>query len=168
MNRRKLLVLSVSILATLGVLVAFLPFALSLAPSDGAGEDLPRIDVSELLPGGFMTQNFPESGRAEARFYVLKDFDSSIYLYRVYLRENQVQLPNYNWWNWGPVCTNFGPELDNGNLKRDGVIKCHDEPELTASSWWIWAYDGTNISGERPNMEAPKFSLIGPHLVVGR
>jgi len=168
MNWRKPLVLSVTSLAVVGAILAIIPFALSLTPSESAGESLPRIDVSKLLPGSFITQNHPTVGKAEHRYYVLKDFESKIYLFHVYLSDNQVQLPYFNWWSSGSTCSNFGPEHENGALKIGGVIKCHDEDEYTASSWWAWTFEGQNISGERPDMETLKYSVVGPHIVVGR
>ena len=77
---------------------------------------------------------------------LLLDWNGDANVYLLPVVTEQVAMPD-NFWSAGYhyySCSEFRPELDeNSRIKKDGVIKCHDEsiPER-ATEYWLWNYDG--------------------------
>ena len=61
MLMRKILVTCSLFLLLSGASVSTIPFISSLGPSASAGAMLPRINISDLEPGGFNTFDYPSS-----------------------------------------------------------------------------------------------------------
>lgn len=168
MAKKKLLLSLVAALLLTGAIAASLPFIASLGPSDNAGTTLTRIDIADLEPGTFKSQDIPGLGTYYSRVYILNDYSSNIRVYGVRLRDNKVQLPDYQWWSWGQTCADFGPEHEGKVLRPNGVIKCHDSDMREWYRDWAWNYDGTSLSDQQLDMETPDWVLEGSKIVIGK
>lgn len=152
-----------------GLVGAVVPFVKSMNPSAAAGSALPHIDISSLKDGSFLVQKAPIRGYHSAQCLVIRDHDSKLYVYSVPVREGQVILPDVDWWHWGGLCSAFGPEMEGDSIKKNGVIRCHDEHQSEYSdAEWRWSYNGKNLGKYTSAMETPKYMVIGKYVVLDR
>ena len=79
-------------------------------------------------------------------------------------------MPDLTWFRWGGFCENFAPETENGKLKKNGVIKCHDPIHNDYDGWgkneWAWDYDGKNKGQYTSDMYKPKYIVKNNSIIL--
>lgn len=168
MDRKKLLIILVSTFALLGVFGASIPFFYSMKPPITAGQTLPHIDISELEPGEYLIHRDLSAGFLEFAYLILHDHGSAIRVFEIPLINDQVMLPDVHWFRWGALCTEFGPDMEEGLMRENGVIQCQDDEPPEWGDEWRWAYDGKNLGQYTDDMEVPRYQLEGPYVVIGK
>ncbi len=75
-------------------------------------------------------------------------------------------MPDLKWWQWGVLCSNFGPSIIDGKVDPASRFKCQD-PEQ--HEWWdqenVWDINGANLGRMTEDMEKIKFTIEGKYLV---
>ncbi|GAB2191634.1 hypothetical protein MAH1_32420 [Sessilibacter sp. MAH1] len=165
--RKKLLWSAVLIISFVGIGFLLSLFGGALNPPANAGENLPRINISALEPGGIITQDAGYEGWWNVRYIIFKNYNSEISVFVVPLREGLVDMPDLRWWRRGPKCKNFGPTIFNGKVVPNSHFKCHD-PEL--NEWLatenVWSLDGTNLGTLTDDMKKVKFKIKGNDILL--
>jgi hypothetical protein len=92
---------------------------------------------------------------------ITKDWDDSIYAYAVPSSErSEYMMPDITWYRPINTCKKFGPETENGKLKKRGTIKCFDDD---LSEWWkneyIWSYADENLGKHHGALPKPKYVI---------
>jgi hypothetical protein len=158
---RKAIARSVIGLLIIGATLTVVPFCSSLQPSARAGASLPRLNVASLQPGSFQIRPMSK----DFVFLLLKDYDSSLHLF--WLPRNyagRVLLPDRNPWS-GPECNNFGPDLTNGRMAPDGMLRCQD---IGADDWrtsYRWTYSGHRLGAGQSDLTSVRFKIEGSDIV---
>ena len=110
----------------------------SMQPSAKAKAERSQHDISNLDVGQFRYDAFGRGSAWGEKVLLIKDWDQRLYVYLVPTEDGKVPLPE-NWWWWGwHKCADFRPETNNnGFLKKNGVIRCHDRdtPEWGKDLW---------------------------------
>lgn len=146
MNQRKHLSIVLSGLVVIGIIMAAIPFIRSMNPSARAEAALPYIDISALSGGSYVVEKIGGKHYFEDSYLLLRDYDHQLYVYLLPIHDGKVLLPDIHWFRFGGLCEKFSPEIENGKLKKGGIIKCHDKLD---NNWWAhewrWSYDGKNL-----------------------
>ena len=131
---------------------------------------LPKIDISGLKDGDYLVQDDPKKGFFTAKYLVIRDYDSKLYVYTVPFRDGQTILPDLSWWRFGAVCDNFGPDMEGSKIKPSGLIQCqdHDRPDIQNSKEWQWSYSGNNQGEYTSDMEVPRYAIEGNYVILGK
>lgn len=121
----------------------------TLNPSEKAKADIPRVDISEIHAGQFLTMETPFSGVVSRKFNfgisVYKDMKGNVQVWTTPVNDGKVGMPDVFWWRPFYECSNFGPKIENGRVKEDSFIECRDldVPEGWKSEW-KWNLVGEN------------------------
>ena len=153
-------------LGAVGVCLAAIPFIGSLAPSASIEAKLPRIRVADLKPGEVVFLDAKPYGR---RVLVLKQYDQSLRVFGVPVKEGRVGMPDFHWWHPMYWCKDFGPEMTDGRFLPNSLITCHDSP-LPDGAWqtyWRWDLNGKSLSQFEDIPQATYVSEAGD-IVVGK
>lgn len=169
MNYRNVLTTTFSLLSLLGVLFPIIILFQSLGPSANAGSTLPRIDISGMQNGSYQIETQRYGYDYFRDIFVLKDFDSSLYVFDVVRGEPGYIMPDLTWRRWGGFCREFRPETKDSLLVQNGTFKCHDE-RITEwqSNQWKWTYQGLSVNGPHADMEQLNYVIEGNYVVVGK
>lgn len=158
-----------SITFFVGVAFAFYPFISYFGPAWNSGETLPHIKVSEMQAGTYRMHDDEHTGWYGTRYLIIKNFDNSFLVYWLPTYQNSIVMPDLRWYRWGGLCENFGPELVNGKIKKNGLIKCHDkEIEEYHINEWQWTLTGKKLGQWTDDMESMKSTVSGYYLILGK
>ena len=166
---RGILKISVAIFLIMALVLAAIPFVSSLNPSARAGETLQHILISDLEVGDFLVEDDLAKGYFKGRYLVIKDYEAKVHVYLVPIRENRFMLPVVRWWNWGALCEDFRPDIQNSKIKPGGIIQCHDSDFVEAQNpEWHWEYSGKNLGNYTEDMMTVPHKIEGPYVIVGK
>lgn len=169
MDRRSFLRLGTKILVLAGLLALILALLQSLLPSGEDDSLLPRFDISSLGPGEVTHFDGPANTPLSRRWIVLRLENGEVEVFSVPVRGGSVLLPDLHWWKPGYACRRFGPDMVQGRIAADAIIRCHDDdlpPRIAAES--RWALDGENLGEMTDDIPTPRFRVEGGQLVIGR
>lgn len=113
----------------------------------------------------------PMQGYFQSEYLVIHDYDEKLYVYRIPIQNKQISLPDITWMRWGGSCEKLEPDLNNDQIVANGFIRCQDKnrPDLEGNSnEWKWRYNGKNMGKYTSNMEVPKYTIEGNHVVIGK
>jgi hypothetical protein len=168
-TRRKQLLLTTVFVVALGGAFATVPFIGSLAPGPTAGKSLARIDIRHLAPGSFaVVDDRLEQAPYGTRFFVLKDFDGSLRVFAVPLKDGRTALPDVRWWRVAAWCDNFAPDSLDGRLTKSAVFSCKKaEPHWSEQNAreWRWDLHGKNLGKFTDDMPRGRYILQGNEVV---
>jgi len=109
----------------------------------------PRIDIATLRPGSFIEQELETS-----RVFVLRDFDSRIYVFTVPFWDGAYWLPQFDWSHPAIACADFGPDTTEGKMTEGGAFRCrlphYGEFFRREHSW---SYSGENLGYRTADMK---------------
>lgn len=150
---RKALLITVAVLCLLGLSVFMIALFSTLSPS-GNGKvegQLPRIDVSNLLPGHYSIYRVPELAYTtmnfENQFMVYRKLNGELRVWQVPTDNGKVGMPDLYWWRPFYRCENFGPTMINGLVDESQPMRCHDQ-KLPSEAWgerWQWDLNGNAL-----------------------
>ncbi len=158
MTGRKILVYSTSVIAVIGIIFFITPFIFSLEPSEAAKSSLFEVDISGLDTGDYIEVDDPYG----FKILILKDWANSFKAFMIPFdeKEKHYMLPDIRWLTPFVPCQNFGPEIIDGKLKKNGQIKCFDESLV---EWWKnefkWNYSGENLGSSVQDLPIPKYVI---------
>lgn len=139
----------------------------ALQPSERAKAQRSFYFIGDLETGDYRFEAFDRKTKWNDIVLVLRDWDGVIYAYLVPTNNGRIPMPD-RFWGWGWYdCEDFRPELDlNGKIKKDGVVKCHDNnPNINS---WEWSYNGSPRYKWLPVMYAPPVEIVGDKLFINR
>ncbi len=173
MTRKKLLINVTVVMLSLGFVLVMTPFIISLKPNLKAEALLPRIDLSDLVPGKYVIQKHPAYGNSYNGYQwgVLMYFknDGTFKIWDVPIGNGGVGMPDMHWYRPMFSCKDFGPSLTNGLIDESMPLKCHDDDIY---EWWkphlVWDIDGKNIKGEVDNLKPTRGHIEGNNFVFGK
>lgn len=145
---RSHLVLLFMVLLAAALLVASIPFFLSLSPSERSVAALPRVKVPTLLPGQFAFVDDPfATDQWPSRLMMLRQKTGELFVWSIPTYKGVMAMPDNHWWRADIPCPSFGPDFSSE------VIACSD-PNLHSSrrEAFRWHLDGKNISGHVDDM----------------
>ena len=151
------------IVAIIGLIIFAIPFVLSLNPTEKAKNSLLGLDIAELSGGDFW-----EVENDKFKILIIKDWSNTIYAYAVpYNKNGEYMMPDITWHRPINTCKKFGPEIENGKLRKSGTIKCFDDD---LSDWWrgeyIWSYSGENLGKHHGALPKPKYVISNNKLLI--
>lgn len=172
-SRRKILTISTLVTALVGVALSFVPFALSLQPSERADAALPRIDVSNISPGTYKLVTpedaFETFNGFKQSVYFLRTKDGNLRAWAVYARNGEVGMPDYHWWRTYFSCKEFGPDLKDGVIDEKSLIQCHDKDLYQGQvEYWRWQLNGKAVSQYVDDMQPANGVIEGEYFVLGK
>jgi len=92
------------------------------------------------------------------QWLILKHRDNSVSVYTIPIYKGKFMLPDLECFRLGGTCEDFRPEIEDGHLKKNGIVKCHDVAE---NQWyddeWRWSYGGKKA---RPIYGRPAISSL--------
>ena len=144
----------------------------SMSPSASAKAARSSHDISQLEPGDYLFEDLGRKNAWNAKVLIIKDWDSSLYVYLVPTENGKVPLPE-RWWGWaafGVYCKDFGPETDtNSKILKSGTIKCLDKPSENESfETWLWTYDGKSRGSWITELYRPKFEVVEQNVYINQ
>lgn len=167
MLKREQLSSLVKLFALLALLALSIPFIQSLLPSRSAGADLPHLYIGDMTGCSYQIVSSGIKSWVGKSWLIIKRQQGQFHLYSLPTDEGKVLLPDHSWQRYAGRCTNFHPELEYEQMKRNGVITCHDE-NMDGPQRWRWDYNGKSLATGTPDLLKQQFKLEGDHLVVGR
>jgi hypothetical protein len=172
MTQGRLLAWLLTGLGIVAVVLAALPFMASLQPSASAGAQLPRIDVSRLSPGHYMSADLPTEQVSGIRLLIIRGRDGALSVYRLPTSRGKVRLPDVTWFREGPECETFGSDSDGDVVRAESVIRCQDAALIDKypewSSEWRWSLGGKNLGTGTEDLPRAKYVLEGKSIVYGK
>lgn len=161
--------MATALLIALGLCFASVPFLFSLAPSEGAEDRLPHIDISALSSGRLLVVDAPAAKPFSRRFYVFRDPEGRLGVFVVPTKDSAVVLPDMHWWRMGALCNDFGPTLHDDEIASDSIITCRD---TTPPSWVHdesrWDLTGHNLGLATDDLIVPRHVVEGRVLIIGK
>jgi len=152
------------------VLVAFGVFVIVeyLSPSDRADSKRSRHDIGTLKIGSYRLDEFKRKSAWEEKVLIIHNWDKKILVYLLPSKDGKIELPD-RYWGYGiESCSEFGPESDQlGNIKKDGIIKCHDE-NIVSGSLWEWTYGGIPLNEYGIKMQKVSYERVGEKIAINR
>ena len=167
---RKALLIATILLATIGIVLATIPFTTSMKPSERAKSARSQHDISKLQSGEYLFEKFGRKAAWDEKVLIIRDWDGEIYSYLVPTIKGKVSMPE-KFWGWGYYqCEDFRPTLNSDKrILESGVIACHD---TNAPDWgkkvWKWSYDGKSKYHWIADMYAPGFEVKSDVLYINR
>lgn len=167
---KKIILALIFCLTAVGLALATMALASSLAPSAKAKSDRAQHDISHLRPGSYLLERFGRSSARKEKVLIIRTWENDLFVYLMPTVEGKIPIPEYGWGDGEHYCRHIAPETaENGQLKRFGEIVCHD---ADAPPWgknsWRWAYDGTAKSNWLASMDSPEFEVHGSVIYINR
>lgn len=171
--RRKALTMLTLATAVVGIAMLLVPFGLSLFPNDRAYAALPRFDISDILPGTYKLATLPKAPETFNGFkqsvYFIKTQNGDLRAWVVYAKNGEIGMPDYHWWQTYYTCREFGPDLKDGVIDENSLIRCHDkDPSPGFTDHWRWKLDGKAISQYIDDMQPAGGEVEGHYFVLGK
>lgn len=165
--------MSTLVTAMVGIVLSFVPFALSLLPSERADAALPRVDVSGIAPGTYKLVSpenvFETFNGFKQSVYFLRTRDGNLHAWTVYAKNGEVGMPDYHWWKTYFSCEEFGPNLKDGFIDENSLIQCHDPGFYSGQAdYWRWHLNGKAVSQYVDDMQPARGVIEGDHFVLGK
>jgi hypothetical protein len=168
MNRRKWLWGTVAGLGLFGLVMVAKSFVFALAPNARADNALFDMDVSQLQAGDFrILDNGSDASGFHGRLLVLRQYDGQLRVFVVSMSRGRAWLQEGHFPQWSYLlCNELGPDIRDGKLLPDGVIRCQDvtQDELALRS--RWTYEGKSLNSFWANLWVPHYRMVGSHLQV--
>ncbi|MFT5258973.1 MAG: hypothetical protein ACI9J2_000834 [Saprospiraceae bacterium] len=158
-KRRNCIIILFKLFAFVGMVCLLFVFGNSLRPASKVEANRSYVDVSKMSMG---TYQFIDEGTSV--FLVMRDYDSSLYVYWLPTSSKGTLLPDKHWNSPFYTCTDFGPERIDERMKESGVIKCHDK--VLDRKEFTWTYAGKNLGEHTDDMRIPKYRVEGDYLVL--
>lgn len=132
------------------------------AGNESAPADPLRIETADLLPGNYLEHVLPE-----ARVFVVRSADGTLYVFRVPYSDGAYWLPEFDWAHPAVPCAIFGPDNEDGVLVADGMFRCRkpDYGEFFRREH-SWAYDGKNQGYRTADLKVPPYSLMSNGIIL--
>ena len=167
---RKALLTATILLATIGIVLATIPFTTSMKPSERAKNARSQHDISKLHSGEYFFEKFGRKAAWGEKVLIIKDWDGEIYSYLVPTIKGKVSMPERFWSGVNYQCEDFRPVLNSDKkILESGEITCHD---TNAPDWgkdaWKWSYDGKSEYHWIADMYAPGFEVKSDVLYINR
>jgi hypothetical protein len=169
MSQRQILSLSVGVLLLIGIGFASVPFVRSFQRTPAAWDGFPQVELSDLGPGSYQWLGTSNLHALMPEVLVVHDFDGNVRAFELPILDGKYLMPDQDWSHVLGACVNFGPDGTEGQLLRNGTIRCHD-PQLPESyrSEWQWTYAGERLGQWSPNLRQLEVVREGDYLSVGR
>lgn len=173
-SRRKVLTISTIVTALIGVILLFVPFVLSLSPTERADAALSRIDVSNIAPGTYklvaLENPFETHNEFKESIFFLRTRNGNLQAWFMLAKKGEVGMPDFHWWNSYFACKAFGPDMKDGFIDENSLIQCHDNGLYPGqASIWRWRLNGEAVSKNAVDDMYPARGVIeGDYFVLGK
>ena len=162
--KRVLLLVLFALLLVLG----FYVIVQYLSPSERADSKRSTHVIDTLEVGSYRLDEFRRESPWEENVLIILDWDNSLHAYLLPTENGEIKLPDRYWGFGFETCSEFGPETDElGRIKKDGVIKCHDD-KIDSGSLWEWTYSGLPINEYGIEMHKVPYERVGNKIAINQ
>lgn len=174
---RKPLIWVTSTIVLIGIILSLSPFVLSLKPNPKSQQEILEVELFEVAEYEYKIFVMKQSKISEigatthiyagSGYLVIRGKADKFFTYWLTTWKGNALLPESHWGQHGFSCNDFGPNLINEEISNESIISCND---TDAPPWgpiqWKWNMDGSNLSGQSPDLKKIKHKIVNRKLVL--
>lgn len=165
--RRKVLVTVVILAIVMSLAMVAVPFVSAMKPPANAGETLPHIDISLMEPETYKIHKVSSGSWVDRSYLIIRKSTDEFSVYSLPTKNGEVVMPDLMWFRWGGLCKRFGPEMVEGKIEPEGLIKCHDSDlDEYFVKEWRWTFEGKKLGRWTADLRTVSHKRSGKYLVL--